>query len=433
MAQRINSARRYVRMTGGLWLLTLCIAWNTGACGDEAPASATYSAEGTYAAWAASPQDYGELSTMVGAMPPEPQTFSDQTVRQIVRLSAGGAALRIRLSNLLGVEPLTIDAAGAALARGAAAIDPASHVDLRFAGSRQVTIAPGQEVWSDLAPLPTSPETDLAVTLYISGQAKVATVHRLGVQTAYVTSGDAVTTEVLPAETPPPAAPRQSYYWLTGVDVAGARPAQVIVAFGDSITDGLGSTVDGNQRYPNVLSRRLNALGGAAGYSTVNAGISGNRVLRDGRGPAGVSRFGRDALGQTGVNRVIVLLGINDIGVSGRLPEQDASAEAITDGLATLVEEAHARDVRIVLGTLLPFKGTMPPYYSDTAEAKRQAVNTWIRSYGDADGVVDFDSAMQDAIDPLTMSPDLDSGDHLHPNDAGYEAMANAIDLSLLE
>jgi len=431
MQRHMNSMRRIVQMTAGRWLLALGAAWSSSACGDGAPESDTYSANGTYAAWAASPQDYGELSTMVGAMPPEPQTFSDQTIRQVLRLSAGGEALRIRLSNLFGHEPLTIDAAGAALGRGGSTIAPASHVALSFAGARQVTIAPGEEVWSDLTPLVTSAESDLAVTLYIAGQTNVATVHRLGVQTTYVTSGDALTAESLPAETPAPATPRQSYYWLTGVDVAGAQPAQVIVAFGDSITDGLGSTVDANRRYPNDLSRRLNALG--SGFSTVNAGISGNRVLRDGRGPSGISRFDRDALGQSAVSGVIILLGINDIGVSERLPEQDASAEAITDGLATLIAEARGRELRVMLGTLLPFKGTNPPYYSDTAEAKRQAVNAWIRSNTDADGVVDFDEAMQDTVDPLTMRPDLDSGDHLHPNDAGYETMAGAIDLSLLE
>jgi lysophospholipase L1-like esterase len=433
MERLMSSVRRSVWMTGGRCLLALSAAWSSSACGDEDAGSATYAANGTHAAWAASPQDYGELSTLVGAMPPEPQMFSDQTLRQVLRLSAGGEALRIRLSNLFGTEPVTIAAAGAALSRGGSTIDPASGVELRFAQSRQVTIAPGEEVWSDLAPLVTSAETDLAVTLYIAGPTNVASVHRLGVQTTYVTSGDALTAEVLPAETPPPAAPRQSYYWITGVDVAGAQPRQVIVAFGDSITDGLGSTVDTNRRYPNQLSQRLNALGGAERYSTVNAGISGNRVLRDGRGPSGVSRFDRDALGQSGVSRVIILLGINDIGVSGRLPEQDASAEAITDGLATLIAMAQARAARVVLGTLLPFKGTNPPYYTDDAEAKRQAVNAWIRSNTDADGVVDFDRAMQDTVDPLTLRPDLDSGDHLHPNDAGYETMANALELSLLE
>jgi lysophospholipase L1-like esterase len=207
----------------------------------------------------------------------------------------------------------------------------------------------------------------------------------------------------------------------------------VVVAFGDSITDGLGSTIDANRRYPNFLSRRLNATEGIGPYSTVNAGISGNRVLRDGRGPSGLSRFSRDALGQTGVTDIILLLGINDIGVSGRLPEQDASAEAISDGLETLIAEAEARDVRVFLGTLLPLKGTNAPYYSDSAEIKRQALNTWIRSNQDVDGIIDFDQAMKDATDPLMMSPSYDSGDHLHPNDAGYEVMANAIDLALFE
>ena len=222
------------------------------------------------------------------------------------------------------------------------------------------------------------------------------------------------------------------FFWLAGVDVSASRQTGAIVAFGDSITDGLGSTIDANRRYPNFLSRRLNAQQGSTPYSTVNAGISGNRVLRDGRGPSGLSRFSRDALGQTGVSDVIILLGINDIGVSGRLPEQDASAEAITGGLATLVAEAESHDVRVLLATLLPLKGTAAPYYSETAETRRQAVNDWIRANRDVDGVVDFDRAMKDATDPLIMSPPYDSGDHLHPNDMGYEVMANAVDLALL-
>jgi lysophospholipase L1-like esterase len=308
-----------------------------------------------------------------------------------------------------------------------------TRTELTFNGAGRVTIAPGEEVWSDFVPLATAPEADLSVTLYIAGEADVATVHRLGQQTAYVTAGNAMSAPTLPSEAPAPMMPRQSYYWLTGVDVASAQAPNVIVAFGDSITDGLGSTIDANRRYPNFLSRRLNGQQGSPLYSTVNAGISGNRVLRDGRGPSGVSRFSSDALGQTGVSHVIIVLGINDIGVSGRLPEQDASAQAITDGLATLVAEAEARDVRVLLGTLLPFEGTSAPYYSETGEVKRQAVNEWIRANRDVDGVIDFDLAMRDTADPGIMSPPYDSGDHLHPNDAGYEAMANAIDLAMLQ
>jgi lysophospholipase L1-like esterase len=417
------------RITGAGWFLALLAAMSVAGCGDEDSPERF-----TYAAWAASPQDYGELSTMPGAMPPPPQMLENQTIRQVVHLSAGGEALRVRLSNLVGLEPLTVDGAGVALCVGGSAIDMSSQVDLTFDGLGRVTIAPGEEVWSDFVPLATPAEADLTVSLYIAGGANVATVHRLGQQTAFVATGNAVTAQSMAPEEPAPPAPRQSYYWLTGVDVASPQPTQVVVAFGDSITDGLGSTIDANQRYPNYLSRRLTARSpGGERFSSVNAGISGNRVLRDGRGPSGLSRFGRDALGQSGVSDVIILLGINDIGVSGRLPEQDASAEAITDGLATLIAEAEARDVRVFLGTLLPFKGTNPPYYSESAEAKRQAVNAWIRGNTDVAAVIDFDAAMKDGLDPLTMSPALDSGDHLHPNDAGYEAMANAIDITLFE
>jgi lysophospholipase L1-like esterase len=430
MRQQHKSAwRSGITRRGGL-VGSLLALWVCVGCGEGRDEPAALAA---YASWAASPQDYAELSTMVGAVAPEPVTFNDQTIRQVVHLSAGGDELRVRLSNLLGTEPLTVDAAGVALCMGGPAIDMGSQTDLTFNGARGVTIGAGEEIWSDFVPLATPAETDLAVTLYLAGQANAVTVHRLGTQTAYVTPGDAVRAQTLQAEDPAPATPRTSYYWLTGVESRGAPVRHVLVAFGDSITDGLGSTIDANRRYPNFLSRKLNAQAGLGPFSTVNAGISGNRVLRDGRGPSGLSRFGRDALGQAGVSHVIILLGINDIGVSGRLPEQDASAEAITEGLATLVAEAQSEDVRVLLGTLLPFKGTTPPYYSEMAEARRQAVNAWIRSNADVDGVVDFDRAMQDATDAQVMAPLYDSGDHLHPNDAGYEAMADAIDLAMLD
>jgi lysophospholipase L1-like esterase len=429
MRQQYQSDRRSGRKLEGRLIGSLLALWACAACGgdDEPPVLASY------ASWVASPQDYGELSTMAGAVAPEPVTFDNQTIRQVVHLSAGGDELRVRLSNLLGAEPLTVDAAGVALCMGGPAIDMSSQTALTFNGDRRVTVPAGQEIWSDFVPLGTANETDLAVTLYLKGPANAVTVHRLGQQTAYVAPGDAVRAETMVAEIPAPATPRTSYYWLTGVESRGAQARRVVVAFGDSITDGLGSTIDANRRYPNFLSQKLNAQSGLGPYSTVNAGISGNRVLRDGRGPSGLSRFGRDALGAAGVSHVIILLGINDIGVSGRLPEQDASAEAITGGLATLVAEAKSEDVRVLLGTLLPFKGTNPPYYGELAETRRQAVNAWIRTTADVDGIVDFDRAMQDATDLQIMDPLYDSGDHLHPNDAGYAAMADAIDLALLD
>jgi lysophospholipase L1-like esterase len=393
----------------------------------------------SYASWAAAPQAYDELLPFPGAPPPEPQQFADQSIRQVVRLSAGGDMLRVRLSNLFGAEPLGVSALGVARSLGGAEIDAASQVAVTFGGESGVTLAPFEELWSDFVPLAVAAEAELALTLYLADSTPVSTLHSLGQQTAYVAPGNAVAASTLPSDDT-----RTSYYFLTGIDVGSVQVGsvqvgsvearRVLVAFGDSITDGFGSTLDAQRRYPNVLSARLTEDAGAlAPYSVVNAGISGNRVLNDVIGPAGVSRFGRDALGQTGVSSVLLLLGINDIGFSGFVPEQEVSADQITAGLSSLVEAAEAEGVEVILGTLLPFKGVMPPYYSEAAELKRQAVNAWIRANTRASGVVDFDQAMQDEVDPLTLAPEYDSGDHLHPNDLGYEAMANAIDLALLE
>lgn len=318
---------------------------------------------------------------------------------------------------------------GIARSTGGSGIDPASHVALTFGGAPAVTLAAGEERWSDFVPFVTDAEASVAVTLYAAGAAPIATVHSLGQQTAYVAPGNAVSAEPFPAIEE--AAPRLSYYWLSGIDAESATARRVIVTFGDSITDGFGSTVDANRRYPNFLSAQLTADDTPS--SVVNAGISGNRVLRDVIGPAGASRFERDALGQTAVSDVVILLGINDVGFSGFAPEQAATADQITDGLATMVAAASADDRRVFLGTLLPFQGTMPPYYSEEGEAKRQAINAWIRANTDIEGVIDFDDVMGDAANPLAMPAAYDSGDHLHPNDQGYEVMADAAAERLLE
>lgn len=403
------------------------------ACGgdEDEPEEATGSARGavSYASWAASPQDDGELLPFPGAPAPMPRELNDQSLRQIVRLSAGGERLRVRLSNLFGAEPVRFDAVGLARSTGGSGIDAASHVALTFGAASAVTLAAGEERWSDFVPFVADAESSVAVTLYAAAAAPIATVHSLGQQTAYVAAGNAVSAEPFPAMVE--AAPRLSYYWLSGIDAESASARRVIVTFGDSITDGFGSTVDANRRYPNLLSQQL--TGGDAALSVVNAGISGNRVLRDVIGPAGQARFERDALGQTAVSDVVILLGINDIGFSGFAPDQVASAEQITDGLSTLVAAANADDRRVFLGTLLPFQGTMPPYYSEEGEAKRQAVNAWIRANTDIEGVIDFDDLMGDAQNPLAMPAAYDSGDHLHPNDQGYEVMADAVAERLLE
>lgn len=402
-------------------LLTLSMPLACSSDDDDEPT------QNTYASWAASPQDYAEELPFPNAPAAEPLSFDDQTLRQVVHTSAGGEALRVQLSNLFGDAPVSVDAAGVALSQGDGAIDTASHVPLTFGGAAAVSLAPGEERWSDFVPFSLPNEADLAVSYHL-GAGPVRTVHALGRQTAYLAPGDAVSAGSLTTETP-----EQSYYWLSRIEVRGAAAPHVVVTFGDSITDGFNSTVDASHRYPNYLSQRLTATGATPAYSVVNAGISGNRVLTDVIGPAGVSRFRRDALGQAGVTDVIILLGINDVGFSGFVPEQNVSAEQITGGLGTMLDAANDADVRVHLGTLLPFEGTMPPYYSEASEAKRQAVNTWIRDSADVASVIDFDRVMQDPDNPGAMLPQYASPDFLHPNDDGYAAMADAVDVTSLQ
>jgi lysophospholipase L1-like esterase len=220
-----------------------------------------------------------------------------------------------------------------------------------------------------------------------------------------------------------------SYYWLSGIDAAGGGTHRVLVTFGDSITDGFNSTVDAARRYPDDLSRDLLANPGTSSYSVVNAGISGNRVLNDVVGPSGVSRFTRDTLGQDGATDVIILLGINDVGFSVFSPMQEVTAEQIIAGLGGFVTAAKAGGLSVYLATLLPFQGA--GYYTDAGEAKRQAINTWIRGNRDVKGVIDFDTVMRDPANPATILPAYNSGDSLHPNDQGYQKMADSIDPAL--
>lgn len=385
-----------------------------------------------YASWAVSPQSNSEVLPFPGAPPPSPPRLQDQTVRQVVHLSLGGEALRVRVSNLFGTTPLTIDAATVARSLGGAAIDSSSLAPLTFDGAARTSLVAGEERWSDLIPLAMTAESDLAISFYVAGAATVDTTHSLGLESTFVSAGNQVSAATSTPEEPAAMGPRESYFWLTGVDVARAQPARIVVAFGDSITDGLRSSLGENRRYPNVLARRLNAAGER--FGVINQGISGNRVLNDVVGPAASSRFQRDVLGQSGVTAVVLLIGINDIGFSGLVPEQEVSVEQLTAGLAGLVAQAQAGNLQTYVATLLPLKGTNPPYYSELSEQKRQAVNAWIRSQSGADGVIDFDLAMADPADPLQMRAEYhDSADFLHPNDAGYEAMANALELSLFE
>ena len=418
----------FARLGRRAWLAALALTAASvligcGGGSDDAPR--------LQATWTASPSDFNAPS-LFG--PVTPSYIENQTVRQVMRISAGGTGVRVRLSNLFGPAALTVDQVHVARSNGGTQIDTSTDLVLTFGGKQAVTIPAGEEAWSDVVAATLPSNIDVAVTLYIAGKMQIGTYHQLGVQQTYVASGNVAGAATLTPITPNPT----SYYWINGVDVQNTTARGTIVAFGDSITDGFNSTIDGSKRYPNDLSSRVLANAGSAGYSVVNAGISGNRILHDVFGPKAIDRFERDALLSTGASHVIVLIGINDIGFSNLIPSEVVTSDQITAGLQQLVDKAKGKSVKVYLATLTPFDhalgpdGNPSPYFDAPSEAKRQQVNAWIRANtAKADGVIDFDAALRDPNAPSKMRAAYDSGDHLHPNDQGYQAMATAIDLSL--
>ncbi len=360
--------------------------------------------------------------------------FTDQTVRNVVWNSVGGQAARVRLSNTFGTQAVTFNQVDAGVSAGGAAVVAGTNHLVTFGGSKSVTIAPGAEVISDPVRMRVPAERDLVVSLFTQAATGPATYHADAQQINYVsTRGDYAASESGTAFT----TTSQSWYFLDDADVqVGPRTRGTIVAFGDSITDGFASTVNANARWPNDLARRI--LAGPPGqvHPVVDEGISGNRVLNDSVcfGVNAQARFTRDVAARTGARYVVLLEGINDIGFSQTpnsgctAPNTDVSAGQIIAGYTHLIAAAHAAGLKIFGGTLAPFQGAF--YYSAAAEAKREAVNQWIRTSRAFDGVIDFDAAVRDPASPRQLLPAYDSGDHLHPNDAGYQAMAAAIDLA---
>jgi lysophospholipase L1-like esterase len=295
---------------------------------------------------------------------------------------------------------------------------------LSFNGKAGCTVGPGMVILSDPVELNVAPVSDLAVSLYFPGETGPPTTHTLGLHPAYIKDGD-VTGQAALAD----AATTQMYYWLEGIDVAAPATARLIVALGDSITDGHLSTPDTDHSWPALLAARLAAQKATANIAVVNMGIGGNRVLRDVTGASALARFDRDVLSQPGVEWVMVLEGINDIGHGTLTPAEMVTAEELIAGHKQIIERAHTHGLKAIGCTLTPFEGAY--YARENGEAVREALNTWIRTSGAYDAVVDFDAATHDPNNPRRFLPAMDPGDHLHPNDAGYQAMANAVDLSL--
>jgi len=363
------------------------------------------------------------------AAPPRPQPagargFTNQTVRMIVRTSIGGRRFRVKLASAFGSAPVAVGAAHIAIRAKESEIAPGTDRALSFNGKPFCAIGPGMVILSDPVELNAPPLADLAVSLYFPGETGPPTTHATGLHTTYVADGDLTDQTALPA-----GATAQSYYWLAGVDVAAPADASLIVAFGDSITDGARSTPDSNHAWPSLLAARLAAKKGAARFAVANMGIGGNRLLRDGTGASALARFDRDVLSQSGVTWVVVLEGINDIGREASVPAEAVTADELIGAYKQIIERAHTHGIKVVGATLTPYEGA--GYSRETGEAVREAVNQWIRSSGACDAVVDFEAATRDSANPKHIRADFDPGDHLHPNDAGYQAMADAFDLGI--
>ncbi len=360
-----------------------------------------------------------------------PFNLWNQTVRQVVRVGLGGKRVRVVLSNEYGDQPLRIGAAHIALTGDGADIVAGSDRTLRFDGRDSVTIPAGAPMLSDPVELEVPASAQLSISLYLPQPSAPATFHWEGLQTAFLAAGNAVgaaalqTTATLPVR-----------LFLSGVQIEADAGARAVVVLGDSITDGAASTPDSDRRWPDFLARRL----ASERIAVLNAGISGARVLRDRMGANALARFDRDVLGQPQVRTVIVLMGINDISWNGTPfapDEAPVGADELIAGYRQLIARAHARGLRIIGATLTPFEGALPDtpitgYYSADKEQVRQTGNRWIRQAHEFDAIIDFDALLRDPAQPARFLPLYDSGDHLHPGDAGYQAMAAAVDAALL-
>jgi lysophospholipase L1-like esterase len=347
----------------------------------------------------------------------------------VVRTSLGGRRARVMLSNAYGSAPLKIGAAHVALRSKESVIVPASDRALTFSGKPAVTIPPGAQMMSDPVELDIPQLGDVAISIYIPGETTQFTIHATGLHTTYIAKGN-VTGE---ASLSDPIITR-SYYFLSALDVMAPADAGTIVAFGDSITDGATSTNDADRSWPSALAARLLTTSGSPKLAVINQGISGNRLLADGAGVNALARFDRDVLSMSGVRWLMILEGINDIGgttgTRGNAPPTNpVTADDLITVIRQMVERAHAHGIKVVGCTLTPYEGA--GYYSEKGEEIRQAVNRWIRTGGAFDAIVDFDKATQDPANPKTFKAGFNNGDHLHPNDAGYKAMADAVDLKI--
>jgi lysophospholipase L1-like esterase len=428
----------HVRILAALGAALMCAApaaWSA----DAAAAAADFSAQrGFVAAWSSAPGDPGPTTIDAIFQNDHSRSFENQTIREIAHVSVGGRRVRVRLSNAFGHEPLRIGAARVALRRSGASIWPATDHRLTFSGQASMVVPAGAVAVSDAVDLEVPGAADLAVSIYLPAATEPATFRETTLQTSYVTgtgTGNFTGAVDLPA-----ASPTTSSFYLSIVEVQPTESINTLVAFGDSVTLGAGSTLDANLTWPERLAARLNPSPARPRMAVINQGIGCGRLLFDFCGPGGAARFDRDALTVTGANRVIVALGINDIMIPAILPNfghpefavETVSANDIITGLHQLAQRARAQGCKIFGATITPFgSSTIPGLFTPENEAKRQAVNRWIRTGGAFDGVIDFEAAVRDPSNPSRTFPAYDF-DGVHLTDAGYQAMANAVYLPML-
>jgi len=405
-------------------LLALACAGVTAAA--TAPARAPARSPAWIATWGASPLPPTLVATPYAPLSPR---FGGQTLRQVVRVSAGGRQVRIRVSNEYGSEPLAIGAVHIAVAGENGTIRPGTDHVLSFSQHPTTIIPPGAAMLTDPVDMDVAALSSLAVSLYLPTETGLCTCHQVGSATGYMSdTGDFTGAEQFPA---------QSTFlyraYLTEVEVRTALPASGVVVLGDSLSDGTASTPDANQRWPDRLAERLNARGGGKrAWGVVNEGISGNRLLADGAGQSALARFDRDVLSAPGVRSVIVLLGVNDLGLAFG-PQMPPGATLIPENLIAayrqIIARAHAHGLKVYGATMTPFEGVS--YWSPQGEADREDVNSWIRGAGAFDGMIDFDAVWRDPAHPARIRDGMHAADNLHGSDAGYRALADSIDLKL--
>jgi lysophospholipase L1-like esterase len=371
---------------------------------------------------------------------PEPQNalpaddLRDATVRQIVRLSVGGAALRVHITNTFGAEPLCFTAVHLArpVSIAGSAIDPATDKTLTFSGATAVTVPPGAELISDPVEDAVAPLTSLTITFHLDAPPDRETSHPGSRATTYYVHGDFVAAADLTS-----AKTVEHWYQISAIDVLAPASAAAVVALGDSITDGHATTTNGNDRWTDVLAERLQASTAGKNIAVINVGTGGNHLLTDGLGPNMLARFDRDVVARAGVRWLIVFEGVNDLGAlahGGTATPADHAAlvSRMLMAYAQVIERAHAHGIEVIGATITPYGGSGYSHAADF-DADRQAINAWIRAPGHFDAVVDFDKAVADPAEPDRMLPVNDCGDHLHPNPAGYKAIGEAIPLSLFK